>query len=152
LEYKFIANGGERFLTVGNFRNDASTIYRVNNASQYIRTAYLYLDNFYLGNCTGTLENPVSDPLVSKVMPAGKLHIPNMITPNGDRFNDIFFIENLPRYATLIISDKNGVVHYKTENYKNDWEGMEMEPGNYSFELRLPDGNVVYGSVDLVKK
>ncbi len=152
IEYKFIAKGGERFLAIGNFRNDGSTVYRVNDGISFSRVAYLYIDDVYLGNCENIVENPVADPLVSSVMPAGRMHIPNIITPNGDRFNDIFFIENLPRYASLTVMDKSGIVVYKNENYKNDWEGEGLAAGNYKFELKLPDGNVVYGSVDLVRK
>ena len=150
VEYKFIAKGGERFLTIGNFRDDASTVYRINDGNAFLKIAYLYIDNVYLGSCETIPE--IFTPVVSTVIPAGKLHIPGIITPNGDKFNDIFFIENLPRYAVLSITDKKGLVVFKTENYKNDWEAYGLDAANYNFELKLPDGNVVYGSVDVVRK
>jgi len=150
IEYKFIAKGGERFLTIGNFRDDASTVYRINGGNTFLKIAYLYIDNVYLGSCETIPE--VFTPVVSNVIPAGKLHIPGIITPNGDKFNDNFYIENLPRYAVLIITDKKGQEVLKTDNYKNDWEANGLDAGNYNFELKLPDGNVVYGSVDVVRK
>ena len=31
-------------------------------------------------------------------------------------------------------------------------KGEDLKTGNYQYELKLPDGNVIFGSLDIVKK
>jgi gliding motility-associated-like protein len=119
--------------------------------------AYIYLDDikitpFIAPSDTIKIENPViSDDNTSK--PSNKkVIVPNIITPNNDGFNDVFTIENLPLYSQLAVRDKKGNIVYNTMNYKNNWKGEDLKTGNYQYELKLPDGNVIYGSLDIVKK
>jgi gliding motility-associated-like protein len=160
-EFIFTANGTERFLTIGNFRNDASTLIQSANKDVWLRLAYLYLDDFYLGKCN---VNPnLTEPLdISPENPRefeqinitenGRPIIPNLLTPNGDGFNDVFVIGNLKRYCTLTIYNKAGSKVYISTNYTNDFTGSELPDGKYNYELRMPDGNLTFGSFDLFKK
>lgn len=160
-EFIFTANGTERFLTIGNFRDDESTLIRPARKDVWLRLAYLYLDDFYLGKCAepNKIEpseeispaNPVefNNPTVTE---NGRPIIPNLLTPNGDGFNDIFVIGNLKRYCTLIIFNKAGAQVYKSTNYMNDFTGSDLPDGKYNYELRMPDGNLTFGSFDLFKK
>lgn len=159
LEFTYISKGGEEFLTIGNFKNDASTGLLPSNKASFYRIAYLYLDDVYLGPCKQ--ENPelkseimpvVGQSSGQEELPASMLHVPNVVTPNGDGFNDVFYIQGLPKYSKLKIVSKNGVEIYSTNNYKNDWDGHEIPSGNYRYELSLPDGNVISGPLDVVRK
>ncbi len=155
LSFTFKAKGGEQFVTIGNFRNDASTNLQPNDQTQYIRLAYLYVDNVYLGSCTPEVEKPtevqVIAPPSGEILPAGRMHVPEVVTPNGDGFNDLFYIEGLPRYSRLTIRNKKDLVVFKTDNYRNDWDGAGLPSGTYQFELILPDGNRIDGPLSVVR-
>lgn len=156
IEFKFKALGSEQFLTIGNFRDDASTAIQINNKRAFLKLAYLYVDDFFIGLNEATRPNLGNGAAAVSIQAprteSGKLRVPNIITPNNDGFNDAFFIENLPRYAELSIYNKDGTQILRSTNYTNDWNGIGFPPGKYRYELKLPDGNVVFGSIDLVKK
>jgi hypothetical protein len=157
LEFHYKAKGGEQFLCIGNFRNDAQTLLLPNNSIHFPRQAYLYIDDLYLGNCDLSIEEFNAEAVVvnhpnSEILPQGKMHVPNVLTPNKDGFNDSFFIEGLPRYSKLIIRNKKDKEVYKSENYRNDWDGGDLPAGTYQFELLLPDGNRIDGPLDIVRK
>jgi len=54
--------------------------------------------------------------------------IPNVITPNGDGINDYFYTRYADNYAdvNLTIYNRWGRVVYKTDSYRNDWKGENM--------------------------
>lgn len=72
----FIANGGEKYLTIGNFNDDATTIKDTINNPGYI--TYYYIDDVYVGDY-------VDDS-------SSTLTVPNIFTPNNDGLNDYFKI------------------------------------------------------------
>lgn len=157
LEFRYKAKGGEQFMTIGNFRNDAHTPLLPSNSLHFPKQAYLYIDDVYLGNCDFSVENLTPEPVsadkgTSEALPQGKMHVPNVLTPNKDGFNDSFFIIGLPRYSKLKIHNKRGTEVYKSENYRNDWDGADLPQGTYQFELLLPDGNRIDGPLDIVRK
>jgi gliding motility-associated-like protein len=72
------------------------------------------------------------------VYPERLIHIPNVITPNGDGYNDFLHIENLSLFRhELIIYDKWGQLVFKSNNYTNDWAPVER--GIYFYELYIID-------------
>lgn len=75
--------------------------------------------------------------------PPGVFKIPNIFTPNGDGINDYFEITGLPPYSSLIIFDRSGKEVYRSETYKNDWdgrdpEGNQLSSGTYWYVLITP--------------
>jgi gliding motility-associated-like protein len=155
-EIGFTAQGNERFLSLGNFRNDASTMKKPAQKQAFLRVSYLLLDEFYLGPCTEeALPQTSTEPVVNNVQfteTQGKLIFPTLLTPNGDGFNDVFTILNLKRYSTLKIFDRSGKSVYSSANYSNDFDGSGLPEGKYDYELRQPDGNITYGSFELSRK
>jgi gliding motility-associated-like protein len=159
-EFTFVAKGTERFLTIGNFRNDASTLIQSARKDVWLRLSYLYLDDFYLGTCKSNInitepldiapENP-SDFEQANISENGRPIIPNLLTPNGDGFNDVFVIRNLKRYCVLTIFNKAGDQVYKSNYYINDFTGTDLPDGKYNYELRLPEGSLTFGSFDLYR-
>lgn len=72
-----------------------------------------------------------------------KISIPNVITPNGDGFNDFLVISNLDKFPenSLIIADRNGKVVYDKTSYQNDWQAQNLIDGTYYYILTYKSGN-----------
>ncbi|MBK0401592.1 gliding motility-associated C-terminal domain-containing protein [Adhaeribacter sp. BT258] len=62
----------------------------------------------------------------------------NIITPNGDKLNDAFVIQNLKWYAEneLKIYNRWGVEVFRTRNYKNNWQTEELSSGVYFYRFQ----------------
>lgn len=75
--------------------------------------------------------NVIDPPLVK---------IPNLITPNGDKYNEYWDLIEIPDVFLfdIIISDRQGKRVYASSNYQNDWNGKDSE-GNI-----LPNGVYFY--------
>jgi gliding motility-associated-like protein len=67
-----------------------------------------------------------------------KLNIPNIITPNGDGFNDLFVIEELEYYMSnkLAIFNRYGKRVFSQTDYQSDWDGENLRDGAYFYVLK----------------
>jgi gliding motility-associated-like protein len=80
-----------------------------------------------------------------------------LIPNDGDNQNDYFIIPLLEQYTPneLVITDKRGMLVYRTLNYKNDWGGTNQngEPlpqGVYNFVFRTATSNCLRrGVIDI---
>jgi|GEM_PF-1737660 len=65
--------------------------------------------------------------------------IPNIITPNGDNFNDAFVIDGLYKYtgSKLIIFNRWGKKVFESSDYQNNWDGGNLADGVYYYILTL---------------
>lgn len=72
--------------------------------------------------------------------------IPNIITPNGDMYNQYFHITNVHLYknSELTIFDRWGKEVYSAVNYQNDWDGNGLSAGVYYYVLDLKRDKKVY--------
>jgi gliding motility-associated-like protein len=68
--------------------------------------------------------------------------VPNVITPNGDGVNDLFVISGLEYHpnSVLYIYNRWGNLVYQSNDYQNDWDGGNLNPGIYYYVLILTDG------------
>jgi gliding motility-associated-like protein len=92
-------------------------------------------------NCVNSddIEITVQPPVVK---------IYNAFTPNGDGVNDFWIIENIDLYpnSELKVFDRNNVLVFKSQGYKNDWrgtfdsgDGKQLLPGTYFYILEFGD-------------
>lgn len=135
VELQFVATGGEKYMTIGNFKSNANTD-TINLGSEMIN--YYYYDNFSLVECP-----PLIQPL--------QVVIPNVFTPNKDGLNDTFKIENLPKNSQLNVYSRWGNLVYQSNNYNNDWTGDNLSDGVYYYILTLSSGNSTKGTVTILR-
>ncbi|PKP04063.1 MAG: hypothetical protein CVU11_06120 [Bacteroidetes bacterium HGW-Bacteroidetes-6] len=66
----------------------------------------------------------------------------NVITPNGDGFNDFLVFPNLEQYpnSELYVYNRWGKVVYQNLNYANDWSPTELTDGTYYYILNKSAG------------
>jgi len=81
--------------------------------------------------------------------------VPNVITPNGDGWNDIFMIDYLNQYdiRKLTIFNRWGTIVYQSDDYQNDWDGGNVSDGVYFYVLELWKGNIdtyYYGTLTVM--
>lgn len=74
------------------------------------------------------------------------IEIPNIITPNGDAFNQYFHIKRITLFkrSILTIFDRWGKEVYNVVNYQNDWDGNGLSSGVYYYILDLKRSGKVY--------
>jgi len=76
----------------------------------------------------------------------GGLFIPNIITPNGDGKNDMFFIHGLTEDDwELVMYNRWGKEIYRKKNYKNDWAPQPANTtGMFYYLLQHPATGRIY--------
>jgi gliding motility-associated-like protein len=86
---------------------------------------------------TAKSNHPQCSAEVTKTITISKpLFIPNLMTPNGDRKNDIFEIQGISDECwKLTIFNRWGSIVYQKENYQNNFEGTNLEEGTYYYQL-----------------
>lgn len=62
-------------------------------------------------------------------------HIPNIITPNEDGVNDVFYISDLKPFTEVRIYNRWGVQIYESIDYKNTWEAKDVPDGVYFYQV-----------------
>ena len=85
----------------------------------------------------------------------GEIKIPNIVTANGDHTNDEFYITNLKPNSKLVIQNRWGNVVFESDNYKNNWGGIDITgeklvDGVYFYQLITADGKMWQGNVHLL--
>lgn len=137
LEALFMANGGEQYLTIGNFHDNLTTdttrrydLYPDINPN----VTYMYVDHV--------------------VLTEASIEIPNVFTPNGDGVNDLWEIsvpgsaQNkvyiLNRWGNLVY--ESGISGLKWDGKTQD--GSEVSEGTYFYRI---DNSNIAGFIELVR-
>jgi gliding motility-associated-like protein len=141
LSYTFMAEGGEQYLTIGDFtsRYD-TTVVKVKDFT--VELSYYYIDMVEL--CE---------------VPRPPLNVPNIITPNGDGVNDVFDIQGLYPGSSLYIYNRWGTEVFRSSNYANNWQGetktlnmpSQLSEGVYYYILEHECSGRQTGTVTIVK-
>lgn len=74
-----------------------------------------------------------------------EIDIPEFLSPDGDGFNDLFFIENLDAYpgTSVMIFNRWGTLVYESDDYLNNWDGTSQSKLNVGGDA-LPEGTYFY--------
>ncbi len=67
----------------------------------------------------------------------GAIVVPNVVTPNGDGVNDVFFIKNLDKNKAykLAVLNRWGNVVFEVNDYQNDWVPNNLIDGVYFYKV-----------------
>lgn len=81
----------------------------------------------------GTLQ-----PIFQKTVSQDSLVIYNLVTANNDGKNDFFLIEGIQRLKShnLMIYNRLGNIVFQTNDYKNNWNGDQLETGTYFYVFK----------------
>lgn len=79
------------------------------------------------------------------------LFIPNVVTPNGDGDNDIFFVLGMDGPTGLVVYNRWGAVVFNSDDYQNNWGGENVAAGVYFYQMTLSDGEVKNGWIHVLK-
>ncbi len=124
---QFIAIGGEDYMTIGNFRDNASTT--TQNVGGFYPYAYYYFDDVSVVCCdcdTAVIINII---------------IPNVFTPNNDNINDFFKITSSGILSLdCKIYDRWGILVGEIKSVNDVWNGrstagIECVDGVYYYVL-----------------
>jgi gliding motility-associated-like protein len=123
----------------------------ITNATPVTNTTF----TVYVTDANGCV---VSDSVVITVVEDYNFIISNLMTPNGDGFNDNFYIKNIEYYPDneLSIFNRNGQEVFKTDSYKNNWDGnfsgQELPDGTYYYVLKMVKDNKIFkGSITILR-
>jgi gliding motility-associated-like protein len=102
-----------------------------------------------------TVSNEVCTPAVDTLkITVRDLVVPTLITPNEDGRNDYFRMEGIEMLTgnELVIFDRRGIVVYRNNDYKNDWNGIDyndkpLPPDTYFFIFKSGNGRSRSGYV-----
>lgn len=108
----------------------------------YNNTQYVFNNRSVNGlTAPATGAAPVTTPLI--LSPA-KYQMQEGMSPNGDGINDKFVIGSLGNNrAAIWVFNKQGILVYRNQNYKNDWDGTNNQGGPTSNQ-RVEDGTYFY--------
>jgi gliding motility-associated-like protein len=149
------ADGGEAFLTIGNFYDEANTQF-IDGLGGERASAYYYFDEFSLVPASATSpegeeegQDPSSDPVDEPegqepgiTLDECKLFIPSAFSPNADGVNDVFATlgDCIPDDFELLIFNRWGARVFNSSRPDYGWDGSirgrVAPPGVYLYFLR----------------
>ncbi len=148
----YTAQGGERFITIGNFRNNANTPY-VQIKDTTTLGAYYYIDDISV-ICLDCIEQPIATT---------SLFIPNAFSPNGDGANDRLRVlgnankiefKVFDRWGEMVYSYTGGEMPLGT-GWDGTYKGKALDNAVFVYfaNVVLPDGKEVQlkGNVSLIR-
>ncbi len=116
-----------------------------------IKESGVYTVHAYKGSCSDSRTIPVT------VKPRPEFAISNVITPNGDGYNDKWRITSLDLIKPCSVSILNrwGQEVYSTSDYDNDWggtwEGKPLQEGTYYYIIKCSQGSVYKGPINIIR-
>jgi gliding motility-associated-like protein len=82
------------------------------------------------------------------------LKVHNVVTPNGDTYNDTWIIDNIEAYpdAEVAVFNRYGMEVFNKTGYLNDWNGDDLPDGAYYYVITIKSNDKVYkGALSLLR-
>lgn len=95
--------------------------------------------NFNSSSIEKSEDNTKNPELISSTIEQPNIFIPNIITPNGDTYNDCFEIFGLDSISSniLMVFSRNGKILFQQENYQNNWCAENQQDGVYYYFFKF---------------
>lgn len=146
---KFIAQGNERYITIGHFADSLTydtSLVKLSDG-EYFASIYYYVDDVKLIDVTNNDSSKIVNDCVEI--------IPNVFTPNNDSINDVLYFKTCYKIIKTTIYNRWGNVILATDKINYYWDGRTTsgEPctdGNY-FYLIETEEKTYKGFVQLIK-
>jgi gliding motility-associated-like protein len=120
IEGSFIADGGEKYITIGNYipYKRANYLLRNNIDITSKNGSIYYIDMVSASQCEDTIK---PEPTPEK---SNALYIPNIFSPNSDGANDILYVrgENI-KEATISLYNRWGEKVFESNDITKGWDG-----------------------------
>jgi gliding motility-associated-like protein len=90
-----------------------------------------------------------SDSVTVKVIPGFKVYPNNVLSPNGDGYNDTWKIKNIEFYPanSIKVYNANSQLVKSLDRYQGDWDGtvngVKLSTGTYYYVIDLNDGSAI---------
>jgi gliding motility-associated-like protein len=92
-----------------------------------------------------------SDTVSIKVINGFLIYPNNILTPNGDGYNDTWKVKNIEYYPNNIVKiyNANGILVRTLENYRGDWDGtsiggiIKLTSGTYYYSISINEGEAI---------
>ena len=112
---------------------------------------------------TGTDANGCTavDSMVVTVLFDFNVTISNIMTPNGDGFNDRWVIQNIENYpdTKVLVVNREGQEVFSSDSYDNNWDGTSsksatgLPDGTYYYIIQFKDSDKIYkGAITILKE
>jgi gliding motility-associated-like protein len=138
LKALFMANGGEKFITIGNFKDvyNTDTLRRFNWEPLYVNPycTYMFVDNVQL------VES--------------EIQIPNVFTPNGDGVNDFVPFPNFGNSTNnIVVVNRWGNLVFESNGINPIWDGKDTSgksctEGTYFYRINNTN---ISGFIQLIR-
>lgn len=127
----------------------------------YERLTVPDLYNLYSGSYTLTVTDQLNctedSTIIIPVNEQPCLTPPSAFTPEGDGYNDTWFLENIELYpeCEVIIYNKWGRIMFESKGYSTPWDGTlngnPLPPSTYYYSIKIIDDAVYTGPVTIVR-
>ena len=141
-----------------------TTILNGSGGEEYMWDPPTFLDDFMLQNPLSSPDSSIqytvlvtdsngcqnTDSVLITVLIDYLFTPSNLVTPNGDGFNDTWFVENLVDYPAceVLIFNEFGEIVFQEREYDNDWagdfQGARLPDGTYYYVITCPDAAALY--------
>jgi len=155
IEGEFIATGGEKYITIGNFRDDSITDTMMFNNTPIVTSpmSYYLIDDISVICCDCEDTSATNN----------NLFIPNAFSPNNDGHNDVLRVlgnaskiefKVFDRWGEMVYSYTGGEMSVGT-GWDGTYKGKALDNAVFVYfaKVTLPDGKEVEmkGNVSLIK-
>lgn len=92
-----------------------------------------------------------TDSIFIEIKNYTEILLPNVITPNNDKKNDKFVIDERLQGAEISIYNRYGKLVYQNPRYLNDWDSGNLNSGHYFYQITLDCGDYYKGWIEVIK-
>lgn len=149
-----IASGGSATFSVENNYDSIFWVGTVPTPSFKVINAGSFYVDIYVNGCSARRHFTVTETAGPGNTPDG---IMNLMTPNGDGYNDLWVIKDLATLAParVAVYTRAGALVYQNNDYDNNWngyyEGNPLPEGTYYYVIQAGNGTVIKGPLSIVR-